>query len=106
MNALRNYFADSYPIRMVLGSLVAAVVADGIITKFLVSNALAYEGNPSLHLWVLRDTFLTLKLFGGLLAALYLWSIHKRHPKLAICFSSLCLVAYTFIVFWNLMILL
>ena len=38
MNALRNYFAGSYPIRIILGSLVAAVVADGIITQFLVLN--------------------------------------------------------------------
>jgi hypothetical protein len=105
MNALRNYFAGSYPIRIILGALVAAVVADGIITQFLVVNGFAHEGNPSLRSWVLTDAFLTLKLLGGLLAAMYLWGIHKRHPRLAISFSSICLAAYTCIIFWNLMIL-
>lgn len=101
----RTYFADSYPIRILLGTLLATIVADGVITKFLVLNGFAYEGNPFLHFWVEQDEFLTLKLLGGLLAILYLWSIYKRHPRIAIFFSSLFLAAYTAIVFWNLLIL-
>ena len=102
---LRNNFAGSYRIRILLGSLLAAIVADGVITKFLVLNGFAYEGNPFLHFWVGEDVFLTIKLLGGLLAALYLWSIYKRQPRLSICCSSLFLTAYTFIIFWNLLIL-
>ena len=105
METLRSYFAGSYRIRILLGSLLAAIVADGVITKFLVLNGFADEGNPFLHFWVGEDVFLTIKLLGGLLAALYLWSIYKRHPKLSICCSSLFLTAYTFIIFWNLFIL-
>ncbi|MDD4858617.1 MAG: DUF5658 family protein [Dehalococcoidales bacterium] len=104
MNSLKSYFAGSYPIRIILGALVAAVVADGVITRFLVFNGLAYEGNPLLRYWVYQDTFLFLKLMGGLLAAMYLWSIHKRHPRLAIGFSSLCLSVFTGILIWNLLI--
>ena len=99
------YFRSSYRIRILLGSLVAVIVADGIITRHLVSNGFANEGNPFLHFWVGEDTFLALKLLGGLLAALYLWNIYKRYPRLAIACSSLFLVGYTFIIFWNLLIL-
>ena len=105
MNTLRSYFAGSYQIRILLGSLLAAIVADGVITKFLVLNGFADEGNPCLRFWVGEDAFLTVKLLGGLLAALYLWSIYKRHTKLSICCSSLFLTAYTSIIFWNLLIL-
>jgi len=104
METLRSHFAGSYRIRILLGSLFAAIVADGVITKFLVINGFASEGNPFLHFWVGEDVFLTIKLLGGLLAALYLWSIYKRHPKLSIGCSSLFLTAYTFIIFWNLLI--
>lgn len=99
------YFRGSYRIRILLGTLVAVMAADGIITKHLVSNGFASEGNPFLHFWVGEDTFLALKLLGGLLAALYLWNIYKRYPRLAIACSSLFLAGYTFIIFWNLLIL-
>ncbi len=105
MEILRIHFAGSYQIRILLGSLLAAVVADGVITKYLVLNGFADEGNPFLHFWVGEDVFLTIKLLGGLLATLYLWSIYRRHPKLSIGCSSLFLAAYTCIIFWNLLIL-
>ena len=101
---IRDYFTDSYRIRIILGSLFTAIVADGIITKFLVLNGFAIEGNPFLGDWVTNNAFYTLKIFGGLLALLYLWSIYKRHPRLSIGFSSLFLVAYTLIIFWNISI--
>ncbi|MFC2033078.1 DUF5658 family protein [Chloroflexota bacterium] len=103
---LKDYFAGSYRIRILLGALFAAIVADGIITRFLVYNGLAQEGNPFLVYWLLEDKLLSIKILGGLLAALYLWGIYRRHPKLSVCFSSIFLTAYTFIVFWNLNILL
>ena len=105
METLKIYFAGSYRIRILVGSLFAAIVADGVITKFLVLNGFAIEGNPFLSFWVGKDVFLTIKLLGGLLAVFYLWSIYKRHPKLSISCSSIFLTAYTFIIFWNLFIL-
>ena len=95
-----------YTIRILLGTLVATVTADGIITKFIVQMGLATEGNPFLDYSVTQDTFLILKLTGGLIAALYLWSIYRRHPRFSIGFTSLLLAGYTFIIFWNLSILL
>ena len=105
MDTLSRYFAGSCRIRILLGSLFAAIVADGIVTKFLVLNGFASESNPFLHFSVGTDVFLTIKLLGGLLAAFYLWSIYKRHPKLSISCSSIFLTAYTFIISWNLFIL-
>ncbi|MFC2002861.1 DUF5658 family protein [Chloroflexota bacterium] len=106
MEKLKYYFSGSYPIRIILGTLFAAIVADGVITGFLVQNGFAREGNPFLYYWVLEDKLLSIKILGGLLAALYLWSIYRRHPKLSICFSSIFLIGYTLIVFWNLLIIL
>ena len=97
--------SGSYFIRIILGSLFAAVVADGIITRFLVSKGFAVEGNPFLGDWINNDGFYVFKIGGALLAALYLWSIYKRYPKLSVAFSSVLLATYTFIVFWNLSIL-
>lgn len=101
----RHNLASNYRIRILLGSLLAAIVADGVITKYLIFNGFADEGNPFLYLSVKEDTFLIIKLLGGFLATFYLWGIYKRQPKLSICCSSLFLTAYTFIIFWNLLIL-
>jgi phosphoglycerol transferase MdoB-like AlkP superfamily enzyme len=105
LEKLREYFSGSYRIRIILGSLFAAIVADGVITRYLVSREFAIEGNPLLGDWVNNDAFYVLKICGALLVLLYLWSIYRRHPRLSITFSSLLLAAYTFIVFWNLSIL-
>lgn len=107
MATLKYYISvSSYKIRMLTGSLFAAIVADGIITRFLVHNGFAREGNPLLIYWVVEDKFLSIKILGGLLVALYLWSIYRRHSRLSICFSSIFLTGYIFIISWNLSILL
>jgi hypothetical protein len=107
MTFFKHYFSvKSYKIRILIGSLFAAVVADGIITKFLIDRGLAREGNPLLTEWVLDDKFLYLKLLGGLLVALYLWNVNRRHPKLSICLTLIFLTGFIFIIIWNLLILL
>ena len=106
LEKLKYYFAGSYRIRILLGSLFAAIVADGVITRFLVHNGFAREGNPFLEYWVLEDKFLSIKILGGLLAILYLWSVHRRHPKLSICSTSIFLTGYILIICWNVLIFL
>jgi hypothetical protein len=104
---VKGYFdASTYQIRILTGALFAAIVADGVITRYLVHNGLAQEGNPFMQYWVDIDKILTLKICGGLIAALYLWSIYRRHPRLSIVFTSILLAGYIFIVGWNLHILL
>ena len=106
MEKLKHYFTGSYRIRILLGALFAAIIADGVITRYLVYNGFAREGNLILEYWVTEDKFLSLKILGGLLAAIYLWGIYRRHPKLSICCTSIFLIGYSLIVFWNLLILL
>ena len=107
MKALRNYFPlGTYQIRILIGSLFAAIVADGIITRYLVHNGFAREGNPFMIQWVVEDKLLSVKILGGLLAALYLWSVYRKHPKLSIICTSIFLAGYLLIICWNLLILL
>jgi phosphoglycerol transferase MdoB-like AlkP superfamily enzyme len=103
MTTLRYYFSSrSYKIRILIGSLFGAIVADGIITQFIIQKGLGKEGNPFLKYWVVEDKFLYIKILLGLLLALYLWNINRRHPKLSIYLSSIFLLGYTFILIWNL----
>ena len=93
MDTPKGHFAGTYQIRILLGTLLAAVIADGVITEFLILNGFGAEGNPFLHFWVGKDVFLIIKSLLGLLAVLYLWKLYKRHPKLSISVSSLWLTA-------------
>ncbi len=87
-----------------MGSLFATVVADGLITEFMVRNGFGWEANPFLSHWVAEDAFLTLKLAGGFLASLCLLSMYRRRAKLSIWVSACSLTAYTIIIFWNLLV--
>ena len=94
----------AYRLRLLLYTLIGLVVADGLITEFLVKNRLASEGNPFLERWVGGDHFLMLKTAGVILAALILWDIGRRYPKLATLSTSSCVVVYTVIVYWNILV--
>ena len=103
---LKSYFNTvNYQIRILIGALFAAIVADGIITMHLVQNGFAQEGNPFMVYWVAENKLLTLKICGGLIAGIYLWSVYRRHPRLSIVFTSILLAGYVFIIGWNLLIL-
>ena len=92
--------------KCLLGAMFSRVVADGIISQFLVAEGLGREGNPFLQAFIGRDYFLWVKVGGALLCVLLLWDVYKRWPRIARIFS-LCIVAfYTVIVYWNLSIVL
>ncbi len=92
--------------RILLGTMIALVSADGVISRFLITNGLAREGNPFLEEWILDDIFLGLKFAGAFLAALALWIIYKRHPNSSFAITLCFVVLYTVIVFWSLHIFL
>ena len=99
MKTPKEYFPlGIYQIRILIGALFAAIVADGIITMYLFHNGLAQEGNPFMVHWVVEDKLLSIKILGGLLAVIYLWNIFRRHPKLSIAFSSVLLLGYLSII--------
>jgi hypothetical protein len=103
---LKNYMpSGSYQIRILIGALFAVIVADGVITMYLFHNGLALEGNPFMVRWVVEDKLWLIKVMGGLLAAIYLWHIYRRLPRLSVIFTSVLLTGYLFIIIWNMLIL-
>ncbi len=85
-----------------LVSLVALVVADGTITRFLIIHRLGTEFNPFLQAWVESDTLLLLKLAGASIAAFMLWRVSKKYPKLTVIVTIGFIVFYSVIILWNL----
>jgi len=88
--------------RLMLYTLFALIVADGLITQFLVTNGHALEANPFLRAWVGQDYFLAIKVSGAFLATLLLWVKHSTYPKLTNIISTVFMTLYAGIVFWNL----
>jgi len=100
--SVTSYPAGDRVMKYLLGILIALVVSDGLISRFLVTEKLGREANPFLQSLVGKDVFLAIKVLGVLLCALILWDIYKQWPKLA-KISSLCFVVlYSGIVLWNL----
>ncbi|MFC2025215.1 DUF5658 family protein [Chloroflexota bacterium] len=89
-----------------LYTLFGLIVADGLITKFLVTNGHALEVNPFLQVWVGQELFLAIKVSGAFLATLLLWIEYNKKPRLTYMISVVFLVFYTSIVFWNLSVFL
>ena len=87
-------------------TLVALVVADGVITRTLIINDLAIESNPFLTTWAESDLLLILKLGGAGLAALILWLTAGRKPKASLVITSVFVAFYTGVLFWNLLVFL
>ena len=102
-----NRFAvKNRTMRLMLYTLFALVVADGLITQFLVTNGHALEANPFMRTWVGQELFLAIKVSGAFLATLLLWVKYNRYPKLTNIIATVFLTLYTGIVFWNLSVFL
>ncbi len=98
------YSKERRLLRLLLGTLIALVVSDGIISEFLITNGTAREGNPFLHMWVSDNMFLPIKLLGVFLASVSLWYVYRNNAKLSLICAVFFVVLYTVIVFWNLYI--
>ena len=90
--------------RLMLYTLFALIVADGLITKFLVAGGHGLELNPFLHAWVGDDLFLAIKVSGAFLATLYLWFKRTKKPRLIFSITLVFLLFYTTVLFWNLFV--
>ena len=102
----KRFSVKSRKMRLMLYTLFSLVVADGLLTKFLVTNGHALEVNPFLHAWVGQELFLAIKVSGAFLATLLLWIKCNKKPKLIYMITTVFLVFYTGIVFWNLFVFL
>ncbi len=102
----KRFNVQSRTMRFMLYTLFGLIVADGLITQFLVTNGYASEVNPFLQAWVGQDLFLAIKISGAFLVTLLLWLKYNTKPKLIYTFTMLFLAFYTGIVFWNLFVFL
>ena len=90
--------------RLMLYALFGIIVADGVITEFLVANGHGIEVNPFLKAWVAQDMFLAIKVSGAFLVTLFLWIKYNARPRLIYTVTAVFLVFYTVVVFWNLFV--
>jgi hypothetical protein len=96
-----GFIVRARQMRYMLYTLFALIVADGILTDFLVIQKLGQEWNPFLKNLVGGEQFLLIKVCGALLIIIIMYEIYKKRPGMAII-SSLCfLVLYTGIIYWN-----
>jgi len=102
----KRFYVKSHKMRLTLYTLFGLITADGLLTKFLVTNGYALEVNPFLQAWVGKDIFLAIKVSGAFLVTLFLWIKYNRKPKLIYEITVVFLAFYTGIVFWNLFVFL
>jgi hypothetical protein len=109
MNALKVpkvFRIESRTARYTLYALFGIIVADGLITQFLVTGGYGSEGNPFLEAWVSHGLFLAIKVSGAFLATLLLWINYNIKPRLVYTITVVFLAFYTIVVFWNLLVFL
>ena len=109
MNTLRvpkRFIVNSHKMRLTLYTLFCLIIADGLLTNFLVTNGHGIEANPFLQAWVGKDIFLAIKVSGAFLAILILWIKYNWKPKLIYRITTVFLAVYTGIIFWNLFVFL
>ena len=101
-----RFGVKSRKMRLTLYTLFGVIAADGLLTKFLVTNGHAVEANPFLQAWVGHELFLAIKVSGAFLATLLLWIKYNKKPKLIYMVTTVFLAFYTIVVFWNLSVFL
>jgi len=89
-------------VRCALCALFCAVVADGLITEFLVTGGYGSEINPLLVALISTSSFLPIKIAGAFLVTLFLWIKYNANPKPVYITTAVALTFYTAIVYWNL----
>ena len=97
---------ESRTARYVLCVLFGVIVADGLISQFLVTGGYGSEGNPLLMSWVGRESFLAIKIAAAFLVTLFLWIKYNSNPRLVYMVAVVALGFYTIIVYWNLFVFL
>lgn len=90
-------------VRYTLYTLFGVIVADGLISQFLVTTGYGSEGNPLLMSMVGSGAFLDIKISGAFLVTLFLWTKHNTKPRLVSTVAVTALVIYTAILLWNLL---
>lgn len=95
---------ESRTVRYTLYTLFGIIVADGLISQFLVTAGYGSEGNPFMMSMLGSGAFLDIKISGAFLATMFLWTKYNANPKLVSTVAVTALVFYTAIVSWNLLV--
>jgi len=88
--------------RYMLYVLFGLIVADGILSDFLISYNLGLEWNPLLKNMIGGEQFMLVKVCGAFLVIILIWNIYRKRPGIAVITSLCSLVFYTAIIYWNL----
>ena len=95
---------ENRTVRCMLYALFATIVADGLLTEFLVTGGYGVEVNPLLQSLVGQESFLHIKISGAFLATSFLWIKYNSGPKRVHKVIVVALAFYTAIVYWNLFV--
>ena len=89
-------------VRFLLCLLGSLMVADGLISNFIVRNGLGEEGNPLLQSIVGQSSFIFIKLAGAVIGGILLWRVFKKHHRLGLASIIFYILVYTTILWLNL----
>jgi len=93
---------ESRIVRYILYVLFGIIVADGLLTQFLVTGGYGLEANPLMAPLVGGESFLAIKISAAFLATLLLWIKYNTRPRFVYTIAVVALGLYTTIVYWNL----
>jgi hypothetical protein len=93
---------ENRTVRCALCALFCTVVADGLLTEFLVTGGYGSELNPLLVALIGGRSFLAVKMAGAFLVTLFLWIKYNADPTRVYRVTVVALAVYTAIVYWNL----
>jgi len=103
LQAPRSLHIESRTVRLTLLVLFGLIVADGLLSQFLVTGGYGSEGNPLLASLVGGESFLAIKIAAALLVTLFLWIKYNTNPRLVFRVAVVALGFYTAILYWNLL---
>ena len=97
---------ENRTVRYTLYVLFGIIVADGLLTQFLVTGGYGLEANPLMAPLVGGESFLAIKISAAFLATLFLWIKYNTRPRFVYTVAVVALGLYTTIVYWNLFVFL
>jgi len=90
--------------KLLLGTLFALSVADGWLTRYIITQGLGIEGNAWLTPLASSDALIAVKILGTALAASLLWQLYFRKPRIIQGVTAILVAWYTLIVWWNVLV--
>jgi hypothetical protein len=99
----KSFHIESRTVRYTLYALFCIVVADGLITQFLVTHGDIPELNPFLRALIGQwRLFLAIRVSGAFIATFLLWKNYNAKPRLVFTITVVALALYITIIFLNL----